>query len=253
LGVVLVAVSSISFLAVPIGFLLEWTIRILNEGVIHMESLPFSLIDNVYITTVQCWLLMGAIAFAIVLLQFRKFGSAVMATICVLVFSALHWNHFYREIDARKFTVYKVSGQSAWDIIDRGQAYFFADSTLTQERIRFHIRPNRLQSGVGNITIGNQMEFVKEFPGCRLVAWNGLMILQIHEREFLLPNISLDYVVLGHNAISSMSDLSSLKFKKLILDSSNSFYFADKIVKETQGTSLEVHSVLHEGAFVAKL
>ena len=82
----------------------------------------------------------------------------------------------------------------------------------------------------------------------------GVSILQIQERNFSFPKaISPDYVVLGNNAIKNLADISALKFSTLILDSSNSFYFASRILKEAQRASLDVHSVLHHGAFVAKL
>ncbi len=257
LGIGLIAVSAIHSLAGLVGFLLEWIIKILNYGVFKMEALPFSLIDNVYMTTFQCWLLIVAIVFTISLFEFRKFYGAVMVSVCLILFSAIQWSHFNREIDTQKLTVYKVAGQSAFEIIDRGQAYFFADSILVRdwERIRFHIRPNRLQSGVVDIFSGNRNDFVQDFRGCRLIVWkNGVSILQINGRDFSFPEgIKLNYVVLGNNAIKNIGDISSLKCDKLILDSSNSFYFADKILKQAQGTSLNVHSVLHQGAFIAKL
>jgi competence protein ComEC len=256
LGIVLIAVSAINPLAGLVGFLLEWLIRILNYGVFKMEALPFSLIDNVYMTTFQCWLLIVAIVLTIALIQFRKFYTIIMISICLVLFSVVQWNHFSKEIDSQKLTVYKVAGHSAWDITDRGQAYFFSDSILIRdwERIRFHIRPNRLQSGVRTIFNGDKNDFVQDYQGCRLIVWSGITILQINEREFSFPEaIKLNYVVLGNNAIKNLAAISPLKCDKLILDSSNSFYFADRILKEAQRTSMNVHSVLHQGAFTAKL
>jgi len=256
MGIALIGVSMIQPLASLIGFLLEWVIAILNYGVFKMEALPFSLIDNVYMTTFQCWLLIVAIVLTISLIQFKKFYAAVLASVCLILFSVIQWSQFSKEIDTRKLTVYKVAGHSAWDIIDRGQAYFFTDSILIKdwEGIRFHIRPNRLQSGVRNIFSGNKNDFVQDYQGCRLIVWSGITILQINEKEFSFPEaIKLNYIVLGNNAIKNIAGISSVKFDTLILDSSNSFYFADRILKEAKRTSMNVHSVLHQGAFIAKL
>ena len=256
LGIVLIGISAINPVAGWVGLLLEWIIKTLNYGVFQLEALPRSLIDNVYITTFQCWLLIATIVFTIVLFEFRKFNIAVIVSVCLIVFSAIQWDHLNREIDKQKITVYKVAGHSAWDILDKGQAYFFTDSTLSKdwERIRFHIRPNRLQSGVRNVYSGDQVDFVRDFKGCRFIIWKEVTILQIREKEFSFPEtVNLDYVVLGNNAIKSMADISSVKFKKLILDSSNSFYFANRILKEAHHLSLDVHSVLHQGAFATKL
>lgn len=256
LGIVLVAVSAVQPLAGFVGFLLEWSIRILNYGVFEMEALPFSLIDRVYITTFQCWLLILVILLTVALFEFRKFSTVIVISFCVIVFGFTRWFHFDKEIDTQRFTVYKVSGHSALDIIDRGQAYFFTDSILLKddEGIRFHISPNRLQRGVTNVYTGDQLRFSKNFPGCRLILKNGITILQIVDKGFSFPqNINLDYIVVGNNAIRNFQDISSLKCEKLILDSSNSFYFASRMLKEAKQASVNVHSVLHQGAFETKL
>ncbi len=256
LGIVLIAISAIASLAGWVGFLLEWIIRILNYGVLEMETFPFSLIDNVYITTLQCWLLIVAIMLSISMLEFRKFSIAAIITLIALAFSYIQWSHFYTKIDTRKLTIYKVSGHSAFDIIDRGQAYFFTDSTLSNdwEAIRFHIRPNRLRSGINSICAGDQLEFVRDFQGCRFIVYKGVTILQIYAKDFLFPeSATFDYLIIGNNAVKNLEDISVVKFRQLILDSSNSHYFANRILKEAHKRSMNVYSVLHRGAFVSKI
>jgi competence protein ComEC len=243
-------------LAALLGMLLEWVVRVLNFGVVQMESLPFSLIDNVYITTFQCWLLIGAIVMILLLFQRRKFRFAIAASVCMVIFSFIQWNHYYSEISQQKLTVYKVSGFSALDFFDHGQAYFLADSTLKgdKESIRFHIRPNRLMNGIDWIDDEEVSYFSHHYRGCRLIVWKGITLLQISEKEFSFPEeLAIDFVVIEQNAIASVQDLAKVNFERLILDSSNSFYFADRILKEAQASSIRVHSVLHDGSFVTKL
>jgi competence protein ComEC len=255
-GIVLIVVNFFQPLASLVGILLEWTIKLLNYGVFELEGLPFSLIDNVYITTLQCWLLIGSIVLVILLLEYKKFGYAMLAAFCMIGFSVIQWTTYFDKVDTQQIAVYKVGGHSAWDIIDKGQAYFFSDSLLMndQEKIRFHIRPNRLHSGVNSVYVANQLDFTQEFQGCRLVIWKGTTILQIYDTNFSLPKgVSVNYVVLGNNAIKTLKEISWIKSQQLILDSSNSFYFASRILKEAQHTSLNVHSVLHQGAFISKL
>lgn len=256
LGIVVVFVSSFAPVAAALGFLLQWTIWFLNYGVFKMEALPWSLIDNVYITTFQCWLLMGAILCVVLLFELRKTTYLVAASLLIVVFAAFQWIHFNDNIHQKKFIVYNVSGHSAWDVMDNGQVYFFSDSMLANNRdkIRFHIRPNRLRNGVGDIYSGHEQVFVKTLNGCRLIVWNGLRILQLEENNFTVPdNFQVDYVLIGENAIYNTKSLSALKFEKLILDSSNSFYFAERLLKDAQAAGIPIHSVQHHGAFIAKL
>lgn len=256
LGIVVVCVSAVAPVAAALGFLLQWTIWFLNFGVFKMEALPGSLIDNVYITTFQCWLLMAAILSIVLAFELRSLQSLAVASILCVLFSILQWIHFREDIHQKKFIVYNVNGHSAWDLMDNGQVYFFADSILTRNtnKVRFHIRPNRLRNGVGQISDGKIQSFSVRLEGCRLVVWNGLRILQLEDRNFKIPlNFEVDYVIAGTNAVRDLEPIKALKFKKLILDSSNSFYFAERLLKDALAEGIPIHSVQHHGAFIVKL
>ena len=255
LGLAVVFTDFISPIATGLGFLLEWTIRALNFGVFSVEAFPYSLIDNIHITTLQCWLLMCALLAAIFLFEYRKLGFAILAASFVFLFVVIQWNRFVEQVDQKQFVVYKVSGHHAMDMMDRGQAYFLADSVLKadREKLRFHIRPNRLQRGVKRIHDGTTFDFVRDISGGRIVSWRGITILHVMDREFVPPDsLMVDYVVVGKNSIRNMKSLQSIKFDMLVLDSSNSFYFAERIKNEAQAVAIQVHSVLHSGAFIAK-
>ncbi len=256
LGIVVVFVSAITPVAIALGFLLQWAIWFLNYGVFKMEALPASLIDNVYITTFQCWLLMGSILCIIFLFELRKTRYLTVASAFILLFSVFQWLHFQDNIRQKKFVVYNITGHSAVDVMQNGQVYFFTDSLLMNDRdkVRFHIRPNRLRSGVGEVFDGKDQNFSSRLNGCRLIVWNGTRILQLENRKFVIPDkLLVDYVLIGKNAIYDLEKLHSLKFKKLILDSSNSFYFAEQILRAARAAGIDVYSVQHHGAFIAKL
>lgn len=255
LGLTVVFTSFISPVAAVLGFLLEWTIRALNFGVFSVQNFPNSLIDNIYITTFQCWLIMCALFAVIFLFEFRKFGYAILTASFVMLFSVTQWSHFVEQVNQKQFVVYKVSGHHAMDMIDRGQTYFLADSVLKtdREKLRFHIRPNRLQSGVQRIHEDTTFDFVRDVTGGRIVSWQGITILHVMDRGFVPPDsLMVDYVIVGKNSIRNMKSLESIKFNMLVLDSSNSFYFAERIKNEAQASAIQVHSVLHSGAFIAK-
>lgn len=256
LGIVVVLISFLTPVAAALGFILQWIIWFLNFGIFKMEAFPWSLIDNVYITTFQCWLLMSAIFCIVFLFELRKTSYLTAASVCIVVFAVFQWIHFSENISQKKFVVYNVAGHSAWDVMNNGQVYFFSDSVLMADRdkLRFHIRPNRLRNGVGEIYDGHHQTFFKKLNGCNLVTWNGLKILHLEERNVSVPeNLQVDYVLVGGNAIYNTKSLSALKFEKLILDSSNSFYFAERILKDAQAEGIPIHSVQHHGAFIAKL
>jgi competence protein ComEC len=102
LGIVVVFVSFITPVAAALGFLLQWTIWFLNFGVFKMEALPWSLIDNVYITTFQCWLLMGAILCIVFLFEIRKTNYLTAASIFIMIFAAISVDSFQRKYQPKE-------------------------------------------------------------------------------------------------------------------------------------------------------
>ncbi|MBX2966099.1 MAG: ComEC family competence protein [Cyclobacteriaceae bacterium] len=254
-GMVLLAISPIAWLADWLGSAIELLLWVINYFVFAVERLPFSLVNDVYITTFQNWLIIGMVVSALALWQFRKFSFAVLVAGCTVLYGGTQWHHYADAVDQEKFVVYRVAGHHAMEWLDRGSSYFFTDSVLlnNHDRIRFHIRPNRLIGGIHNIRINNN-SFTTNLQGCRLFTWKSYTFLHITSPEFLLPSaLEVDYIVVSHNSIRNMQQLAQVRFKKLVIDSSNSWYTANRIVNESGNADVRIHSVLHHGAFETKL
>lgn len=255
LGILLLGVSLVEPAAFVVGKVLEFILWLLNYLVFSVEQLPYSLINNIYITTFQSWLLMGILISALLLFQYRKFPFALMLFFSGLTFGMVQWYHYREEVNHEKFVVYRVAGQSAMEWIARGQSFFMADSVLVndRERMRFHIRPNRLISGVHQVHT-HEIPFMRPHDGARLFAWNNHVILQVTAENFFFPDgMEVDYIVLSGNSIRDIGKLTQLTCKQLIIDSSNSIYTATKIMNQAHELNLPVYSVLHQGAFITKL
>jgi competence protein ComEC len=255
LGIVLLAVSFIPLLAAGVGWVFNGILQLLNFLVISVEKLPFSLIDNIHITTFQSWLLMCILISCIGLFEYRKFAYVISLSAFALVFGLVQWYHYYSTTAQPKWVVYRVAGHNAMEWMDEVQSYFFTDSVLMndRERIRFHVRPNRLIHGVHNI-ISNDSSFVFHQQGIRAFQWKSLRVLQIQEPTFSIPdNLQIDFLVISNNAVKSMDSLSKLKAQLIILDSSNSVYTCNRILQEAENRDIQVYSVLHNGAFVYRL
>jgi competence protein ComEC len=250
-GIVALAVSFIQPLALLFGFILKWSVWLLNLSVFQVEKLPFSLIENIYISTPQCWFLMIALLAVFYMVDYRNSGIVVVIASCILLFVGVQWKRHTADVAKNQFVVYKVAGHSAFDFIGSGRAYFYTDSILlkNEDRIRFHIRPNRLQSGVHHIQ-ENDNKLVAGLTGFRLLQWKELTVLHVYDKKAILPkSVSVDYLIVSNNALADIDLISGVRTKKVVLDSSNSFYFANQIIKQSSNMGLAVHSVLHQGAF----
>lgn len=254
-GIVLLVVSPVEVLATWTGQLLEGILWLLNYLVFAVEQWPVSLINNIYITTTQSWLIVGVVVFMLLLLQYRKFVYTIGISVCTLLLGVTQWHHYHQEVNHEKFVVYSVAGHHAMEWMVRGKSFLFADSALVAnaDRMRFHIRPNRLISGIFR-THFNDHSFVRTIPGGRLFSWKGMSFLQLTSPDFSLPdNLKIDYVIISYNCVQSLTMLNSIDYKHVIIDSSNVYYHANRLVKEAEHLQLSAHSVLQHGAFSIKL
>jgi competence protein ComEC len=253
-GLLVLITSFVPLIPALIGFCLELIIKLLNGIVFGLERLPFSLIENVHISPTQCALLMALIITCIFLTEYRKFKYVVIVFVVVLSFASLQWIHYAREVHVERIIVYKVPGHSVMDLMDRGHVICLADSLLQDDpqKIRFHVSPNRVLAGVRSVTTDPPVSHW--LKGARLIFWNGKVILQITDAGFELPGpLAVNWIVIGNNALPQIRSIQEkVSFKKVILDSSNSFFFAIRFLEEARLHNLDVHSVLHQGAFISE-
>jgi hypothetical protein len=247
-GIILLVTSAWSWLAMFIGKLLLILIQLLNWLVFKTEELPFSLISQIHLTTFQCWLMMIVIVALIFMVQYRSVTGLYVAAAISMIFIVTQYFHFMQWVNRHQFVVYSVSGYSAMEWIDNGVSYFKADSALQQdeERMRFHIRPNRLQRGVS--AISSKIPFAHEWSHkAEAYYWQGHQIIFIQNRAARLPvSAEIDYLVVGQNSVPTKA-IENLTVRKVILDGSNSRSYIDQWRKVLEEDKL--HVVLDEGAF----
>ena len=251
-GIVLLAVSFISPFAFLVGKLLEWMIWFLNWIVFLVEDLPFSLINEIHITTFQCWLLMGSLLAIAFLFEFRTIRWLHIAFAIALLFSAFQWFYFYETVDKNQFVAYSINGHYAYEWTDRGQSYFYSDSSLLKDdqRIRFHIKPNRLQTGTA--IVNENIQFVKKEHGIEIVIWKGKSYSMILDKVYRLPNnFSTDFLLVGRNSFSAFDQKPlNLKIGQLIIDGSNSRSYSNRLIKFSKINNIPAYSVAESGAFI---
>jgi competence protein ComEC len=252
IGILLLAITAWSSAAWLMGLILTYLIKALNWIVFYVEDLPFSLIEEIHLTTFQCWLIMIFLLGLIFTIEFKSIRWLFLAAICSLILIATQWIHFNDSINRKQFVVYSVNGFSALEWIDDGQSYFLADSALQndQERMRFHIRPNRLNSGVAMIQ--SALPFHQQIQnGVSLTEWNGNSIAFIEQKNYSLPELAeIDYLVIGKNSININNLRNALNVKLVILDGSNSSWYVNQWKEFCDKKNISFHAVLEKGAFV---
>jgi competence protein ComEC len=229
------------------GFLLTWTIKVMNGIVMFFEGLPFSVINDIHISLYECLILGAMIASLVILFNHKQFASLIFGVglACVLAIVQWHQDAFIRKEAAIR--IYNIQNQSVVDHMSHGKSVLMADSMqLTSSIIAFHVRASWLAQGIGEYC------FNKDFTGaagCNVWLWDGVAILQITGREHKVPAGSFKYVIISSNSVHSLTELAVVKCQKIIVDSSNSHYFAERLQQQAKAMGLDLWSVPHQGAF----
>lgn len=249
-GILLLLVQFISPVASFVGIVVEGMIKLLNWIVFTVEEMPYSLVNNIELSTFQCWLLMAILASIILLLERKSLRWLYLAMAISVLFSITQWIHFRASVNRTQMIVYQVNGHSAIDFIHHGKVIFLTDSILRNdnERIRFHIRPNRLLSGVQQIDTTVQ-GFRKN--GVRYFSILDKTIAIVDSPNYELPiSGTIDFLIISNNA-RPLHPINDLIVHHVIVDSSNTRWRAKQW--STWAGNLPMHDVSSLHAFVVTL
>ncbi|HTH56279.1 MAG TPA: ComEC/Rec2 family competence protein [Cyclobacteriaceae bacterium] len=248
-GILLLAVSAISPLASLVGVALEWMIKALNWTVFTTEALPLSVIDNIYITEPQCWLLLGILISFVLLFQFRSSKWLYSCFVLSVLFSVSQWWYFKNEVNQTQMIAYSINNHHAVEFIAGGKSYFVSDSALLtdQQKIRFHVEPNRLNHGVSVLEL--QVPFGRNEKRMKFFRWQGRTIAYLDEKASLPKKMDFDYLIVGRNSLSR-EQLALLNVKELIFDGTNSKKYVEMMGSVAELNKISIHSVLKDGAFI---
>jgi competence protein ComEC len=252
-GIAVIVVGFVSILSGVLGWVLTWSIKLMNGIIFLTESLPFAITDNVRLDLFQCWMLIGIIVCVTIFLQRKRFAMVFYIVGFVTLFTGGRWFQYYRDVMPARMIVYNLNNFGAIDLIRDGKAYFVADSLLhiQPDKISFHIQPYRLTTGVKRVN-GAQL-ISKKFLWGSVIQWEGKIVVHLNSIDYhdqVPKSIKADYLVISGHAVPRLSELSFNSVPpKIILDTSNSYFYSQRIVKEAKALGIGVTSVRHQGAY----
>lgn len=249
-GILVLMVSWIPLIANGLGWLLMWVIKIMNQIVFAIESIPGSVTDHIFFTPLQAILLAIFIVAILLLIEKKKFSYFIAVFCIAIALCGDRWRYHVFEVDQRKISFYNVSHHTAIDLVDHGQAIFLADSTLENDdrKIAFHIAPARLMGGVYDTE--NQLATTRKVDGGRIFFWGGKYFLWLDKvPQQKIPTCDLDYVIISNNAIRTLAMISDVKASRIIVDSSNSFYLAKRLMREAEDLGFNLVAVSQQGSY----
>lgn len=256
LGLLLLAVSPFPVLAQAVGWLMQKVIWLVNYVVFQISDIPYSQITDIEINTWQAWLIIGVVVSFVLLFKYKRFHYLSLAFIMVCAFSITEIIQTLDAKDQKKITLYRVNKHTAIDFTKGLHSRLFTDSLFKadSEGVRFHIRPNRLYSGIIDHDFASLNDPVfNSKDGFTAINWEhtDLLILKGNGQKFELKQpVQVDYLILAEDFDQNIEWVTqNFSYKKLILDGSLKWYIADNLKEEAQEKGVNYYSIYHQGAF----
>lgn len=240
---------------------LDYVIWFLNHSVRLIETLPYSITERISINIAETWAIYMFIAFSLAFITLIRLSYLRVALISLIGLSVWQGLENYFQSKHKKFIVYNVNREAAYDLIDGRTNYFISQKELFNDvdKMLFHVKHNWWDMGLNKtVHIDLKEQMPKEIEGLHFEApflqFKGMRIAMVdttfRERQLDLP-IKVDYVILSGGPKISLELLKEqFSFRQLIIDSSNPNWRTEIWLKEANELGIPCHAVSKNGAFV---
>ncbi len=242
LGLFLLLISWIPFLAKITAFLLTKITFYTNEIVLFFEKIPYSFTEDIWISNLQFWLLNGIILSLILLFAFRKFYWIYVCTFFVIFYSFLGIFHLNQISKSKLFVVFQINKNNAIGFYEGFKKNIFTTSAISENSslkrfyfARFHKQRHSFHP---KKEIYNDLKVIKkENSYSTIYSFHNQLI--IHFKAFsnslkkdLDSNIKFDLVLVSNHALSyKFAEKNKNLSKNWIFDATCSQKYFDKMKK----------------------
>ncbi len=268
--VIFFAVSWIPYVSTAVAWCLSWIAKIMNFACLSIESLPFSLTENIYISVPQMILMYIIIITLTAFFFFTKEYKHLFATLffCLLYFG-IDLHQTIESKSQKALVIYNINKATAINIIDGTDNIMFANLDSVQpQNIKFTTQNNWLKMGLENekyinlsadknqllstiTTIDNRKVFFKN----KFIRYEDISLYVLDDNfmpiEDSISPVKVDFVVLANSPQISLEEISGyFAFEKIIISGSNSISRTENWFAENEILNYNLHNVKTDGAFI---
>ncbi|MDR1729644.1 MAG: ComEC family competence protein [Prevotellaceae bacterium] len=243
LSISLFALSWFPFPGKMLAFLLNWVLKIMNFSIRFIEELPFAQFREICFEPYDLFFIYASLLLLAFYLAFRRYRYATLFISCLLVYFSVDTINYHLKTNQEIFVVYNIPNVSAVNKIENGknQLYYQGDFQEIQKR-------------AGNFWIKNRVPKPEQLTGSYFTIGNKKAFVltdDFYKKHQTNSPLSVDFLVLSNNASYTISELCGLfRFETLIVDSSNSYYQAEKWKEQCREMNIACYVVREKGAYL---
>ncbi len=260
-GMLLLLIESlISSLAFISGWILYYSIWLMNEAIFLIQKFPSSVWVGVWIGIGVVLLLYAMVANIILALSTKKLKWLLPASAFLLLISINYSFVSFGEIAQKKMIIYHAYRHSIIDFFDGKNGFSFHKKDIVEKNLSFATQNNRWANGIKKIE-------PIHFENIKFQAENIFYqkpFIQFFDKKIALLDdtfqfqkevkVNVDYIIIQNNPNFKMEDISqNFIFEKIIFDTSNSPWKVENWKTDCQKLNIQYYDILEQGALEVAL
>lgn len=256
-GMLLLLIESlIPSLAFIPGWILYYSIWLMNEAIFLIQKFPSSVWIGVWIGFGIVILMYAMIGNIILALSTKKLKWLLPASAFLLLISINYSFISFGEISQKKIVIYHSYRNSIIDFFDGKNGFSFHQKDIEEKNLSFATQNNRWANDIKKVkpihfenlkfqseNIFYQKPFIQFFD-------KSIAILDDTFQFRKGVKIKVDFIIIQNNPNFKMEDISqNLLFEKIIFDTSNSQWKVEKWKTGCQELNIQYYDIFEQGAF----
>ncbi len=244
LAIGLFVFSYIPYISSLVAFLLKWCTWCMNESIIFIQHLPFSL-SVVSLTLIQTCLLFGAIMLFSTYYFNRKFAPLFLGLLLLLCVVGLDITQTYSTMTSNHLIVYAGQRHTHINLINhKNNKVITTDSVEASKIANNYWRKHKLEMPTYYCpTQIHAMSFGKK----TIVVLDSLLLT----KRTLKAPLHVDYLIIGNRMKPRIDKvLENILPKTIIIDRNISKWYANDVINRCKERGIATYSISDHGAFI---
>ncbi len=261
----LFVVSNIPIINFITGLLVKYLTWFLNYSLKIIDSIPYSHLNNIYISFTQLIIIILLIIFIYIYFKTKLVKFLFLIIICINAFILSGLYHKITVVDKTKLVIYNVKDIAAYHFIDNKNNILFTDSILiyNETKRKFSLDNSIVYFNAKNPQMINYKDISKlsdtkkipeNFIKNQIIYWYGKRIAIVNDmfwfRHKSIMKFNVDIVILGNSIKVEIKHLQKiLNFSQVVIDSSNNYNMRNNWKQQCAKKNIPCYSVFDQGAF----
>jgi competence protein ComEC len=249
--------SWIPVIGALIGKFLDICVSLSNEITKHVEILPYSLSENIYVSSLQIAVAIVAITLLAFYIEFRNRKNIFAILACIILFAGINSYHKIENKTQKQIIVYSTRGSSYISFVSGRNSANIRDVENKNNDFEFNTKNNFVKLGTKHVEtflLSDDIQTSNVIQSYKNIIWfnNKSVKIATENDVFRLQNpFDIDFLIINKQSGNNPQIFFENYCPKiLIIDSSVQAWQARRWIAEAQNRNINYHYVNEKGAFV---